>query len=394
MEKLEEKLENLSEKFENDLDIIALKALCQLEKDREVLFSINKVLKRLKKRYPEEEEILNLFPKKEKIILDELIVKLNQNYLKNSEIVIINALKSMPDSEKKELAIKAGLERLIKINPNDEDILSYLGIEKNQEEIDSKEMIFVKGGKYKPAFLNEERAVWSMEVSKYLVTQEKYEEIMQENPSHFKGKKLPVECVTWIEALKFCNALSEKEGLEPVYKIENDNIYNFTLKINQLSSGKSVYPNLADFRDTEGYRLPTEIEWEWFTRGGEVAIRNSVFTTEYAGNNYIEDVAWYSKNSNGTTHPVGLKAPNILGIYDCTGNVSEWCYDTTKKGNISKEKQVSSERPYMYNSEVRYRRVKGGSWYSDAYHCEISSHFRHELFYKHYNIGFRVVRSI
>ena len=182
-----------------------------------------------------------------------------------------------------------------------------------------KDMIIVNGGKYKPSFFNEEREVFDIEVCKYPVTQDMWMEVMKKNPSYFRGGRRPVESVSWREALEYCNKLSEKYNLEPVYdlsKIDDEGI----LKINQLG-GETEYPNIADFRKTEGFRLPTELEWEWFARGGEVAIQDGTFDYEFSGSNNIDEVAWYCYNSGNQTHDVGTKKPNQLGLYDCSGNV-------------------------------------------------------------------------
>ena len=265
----------------------------------------------------------------------------------------------------------------------------------------NKNFVTVTGGKYTASFMEEEREVMDLEVCKYQVTQDMWQEIMGDNPSKFKDGRRPVECVSWIDALKYCNALSEKEGLEPVYVIENEDTENFVLKINQLD-GESVYPDLADFKQTEGYRLPTELEWEWFARGGEVAIQDDSFNSKYAGSDNIAEVAWYSENSGKQTHAVGGKKPNELGLYDCSGNVWEWCYDTSDKGYISEE------RPYIYDSSVTGRRSRGGSWLDLDFSCEVFDCDSYGLAYVcsnlwfcpkglasvYGNYGFRPVRTI
>ncbi|WP_336176976.1 AAA family ATPase [Fusobacterium polymorphum] len=215
-----------------------------------------------------------------------------------------------------------------------------------------RDMVVVNGGKYTPSFFNEEREVFDIEVCKYLVTQDMWMEVMEENPSYFKGGRRPVESVSWWDALEYCNKLSEKYNLEPVYDLSKKD--EGILKINQLG-GETEYPNIADFRKTEGFRLPTELEWEWFARGGEIAIQDGVFNYKYSGSANINEVAWYLNNSNKQTHDVGTKKPNQLGLYDCTGNVWEWCYDTTSSGYISKETS------YIYDASSDSRSLRGGS---------------------------------
>ena len=248
-----------------------------------------------------------------------------------------------------------------------------------------RDMIIVNGGKYTPSFFNEEREVFDIEVCKYPVTQDMWMEVMEENPSNFKGGRRPVEKVSWWDTLEYCNKLSEKYNLEPVYDLSKKD--EGILKINQLG-GDAEYPNIADFRKTEGFRLPTELEWQWFARGGEVAIQDGTFNYTYSGSDNIDEVAWYEKNSGSQTHDVGTKKPNQLGLYDCSGNVLEWCYDTGSSGYISEETS------YIYDASQDNRRLKGGSWNHGANSCTVVNRNSNGTSYGYEYYGFRLVRTI
>jgi len=267
-----------------------------------------------------------------------------------------------------------------------------------------KDMVFVQGGKYQPSFADEEKEVFDIEVCKYLTTQKMWKEYSSSyNPAEFKGENRPVEKIFWSDALNFCNYLSEKYCLQPVYENRNGSIM-----VRQLS-GKVVSLDLADFKDTEGFRLPTELEWEWFARGGQKAIDEGTFNYKYSGSDDINEVAWYYDNSGNQTHDVGLKKPNQLGLYDCTGNVYEWCYDTTKyisfKGES--ENRIEKGKLYVYNPNPldRYQRIRGGAWFDQDLidsdwdlDCPISGYIgyrghAHPVSLNNY-IGFRVVRTV
>ena len=236
-------------------------------------------------------------------------------------------------------------------------------------------MIKVKGGKYKPSFANELKKVFDIEVCKYLTTQKMWLEVMENNPSGFKGDNRPVETVSWWEALKYCNRLSEKYGLEPVYELSKSS--EGTLMIKELE-GKIVSPDKANFKNTEGFRLPTEVEWEWFASGGQKAIEQGTFNYIYSGSNNIDEVAWYYENigkfDDASTQDVGLKNSNQLGLYDCSGNVWEWCYDTIEFDENGDYKNIKNGNFYMYKAfdlSNIYRRVKGGSWGNGNKDCTI-----------------------
>jgi formylglycine-generating enzyme required for sulfatase activity len=179
--------------------------------------------------------------------------------------------------------------------------------------------------------------VSSFYMSKYLITQAQYRTLIGTNPSYFPGNdNRPVDRVTWYDAVEFANRLSRAEGLTPAYTI----------------SGTNVTWN----RSANGYRLPTEAEWEYAARGGAGSPGNYL----YAGSDTIEDSAWYGSNSSYTTHPVGTKAPNGLGLYDMSGNLWEWCWDLY--GDYPDTAQTNPAGAVSGVDRV----LRGGSWYHSA----------------------------
>ena len=262
-------------------------------------------------------------------------------------------------------------------------------------------MIKVKGGKYIPSFANELKEVFDIEVCKYLTTQKMWLEVMENNPSGFKGDNRPVETVSWWEVLEYCNKLSEKYGLERVYELSKSS--EGILMIKELG-GKIVSPDKANFKNTEGFRLPTEVEWEWFASGGQKAIEQGTFNYIYSGSNNIDEVAWYYENigkfDDASTQDVGLKNSNQLGLYDCSGNVWEWCYDTIEFDENGDYKNIKNGNLYMYEAfdlSNTYRRMKGGSWGNGNKDCAIfhrgcNQAINVKEYFRYF--GFRIVRTI
>ena len=195
---------------------------------------------------------------------------------------------------------------------------------------------------------------WTVEVNPFLlakfpVTQGLYLAIINEDPSTIKGKRHPVESVTWKEAVTFCNNLSIKTGLNSCYKIQEDN-------------------EIITFDTTaDGFRLPTEAEWEYACKAGETGIRYGE----------LKNIAWYKDNSSMTTHIVGQKEPNSWGLYDMLGNVWEWCsdiYDETVYGS--------------------YRIFRGGGWADEERSVMATTRRRsHPLKFKIDDLGFRIARN-
>ena len=186
-------------------------------------------------------------------------------------------------------------------------------------------------------------------MEKFPVTQELYFDITKEEPSNIKSKTNPVETVTWRDAVIFCNKLSIQTGLKPCYNVTEEN-------------EKITFDKTAN-----GFRLPTEAEWEYACKAGETGIRYGE----------LNNIAWYKDNSSMTSHIVGQKEPNSWGLYDMLGNVWEWCsdiYDETVYGS--------------------YRIFRGGGWADEERSVMATTRRRsHPLKFKIDDLGFRIARN-
>jgi formylglycine-generating enzyme required for sulfatase activity len=229
----------------------------------------------------------------------------------------------------------------------------------------------------------------SFRMGKYEVTQHQYTEVMGSNPSSFDGDDLPVEMVSWYDAIVFCNTLSIKEDLEPAYRVQiagewiTDPEEMGTHEY--LIDPDPAWENVEMISGASGYRLPTEAEWEYAARGGQESEGY-----EYSGSDDPDEVAWYLDNSDNTTHEVGEKEANELGLYDMSGNVWEWCWDWY--GSYPDD---NLEDNYAGASSGTSRVGRGGSWSNDAY-IILSSSFRHYIDPSGRSdfIGFRLVRPV
>lgn len=198
------------------------------------------------------------------------------------------------------------------------------------------------------------------EMMKTEVTQKLYQKIMGTNPSRFKGENNPVEKVSWYDAIYFCNKLSEKCGYTPVYSVNGTtDVTKWDYTIDKYSS--QISGNIIQDISADGFRLPTNAEWEYAAKGGQ--------NYKYAGSDNKSEVAWDNEN----TRPVAQKKANGYGLYDMSGNVWEWCWGSSVSGR-------------------RYRR--GGSWNASD-DCTVSLRNNYDLsaFNRYDCNGFRVVRT-
>jgi formylglycine-generating enzyme len=196
--------------------------------------------------------------------------------------------------------------------------------------------------------------IWSVELRPYHlasfpVTRAQYLTVTGRRPDGVEGDRLPVSSVSWWDAVHFCNALSQRDGFVPAYHPHAD--------------GEGVeWDTTAD-----GYRLPTEAEWEYACRAGTRGPRYGP----------LDDIAWYRRNSQERLHEVGGKLPNAWGFYDMLGNVWDWCWD-------------------IYDAEVygTYRVLRGGGWFDEPWSCRASVRRRSHPTLRIDDVGFRVARSV
>ena len=217
------------------------------------------------------------------------------------------------------------------------------------------EMVYVKGGTFKMGSYRgnrDEMPIHTISLNDYYIcktqiTQKIWKTVMKKNPSRFHyNDKCPVENVSWYDCLDFIMRISKLSGLK--------------------------------------FRLPSEAEWEFAANGGMQTVHN-----RYSGHNFIGQVGWYSRISLKKTHPVGMKQPNELGIYDMSGNVREWCQDVYQKYTLN----PSTIKPLGQRIDS-LRVIRGGSWFDIESDCRITKRFYNHPEFRDDKTGFRLVLSV
>ena len=209
------------------------------------------------------------------------------------------------------------------------------------------------------------RGFWMGQVP---VTQDLWVAVTQSNPSYYRGARLPVERVTWVQCVRFCNRLSELGGFKAVYQLS--------------TSGER--PVVEIDYEADGYRLPTEAEWEYAARAGTSLM--------YAGSDTLEEVAWSGLNARGKTAEVGQKLGNQWGFKDMSGNVWEWCADDWDL-HTYRVRHGFAEDPITFEEYPRDKVMRGGSVFNGPFQSRNSYRYWRRAQETTKNIGMRLVRS-
>lgn len=196
-------------------------------------------------------------------------------------------------------------------------------------------------------------------MAKYEVRQKLWIAVMGDRDFEYSGADLPAHGISWLEAIKFCNKLSELKDFDLYYVIEGDEAL--------INYGAG------------GFRLPTEAEWEYACRAGSV--------DEFSGDGELNNMGWYSLNSGSKPHPVGQKTANAFGLFDMHGNVWEWCFDNFWADYYQYSEKVDPIGPSSGDRKV----LRGGSWNSGASYARSANRMLSNDYQS--SSGFRIVRA-
>ena len=262
--------------------------------------------------------------------------------------------------------------------------LSIVSLSAFKTALQMNRMVRVEGGTYKMGSKDSDKTadndeqkehdvtIKTFEISKFEVTVWEWKQYTKANKFKMPLKpewgwqdNYPINGITWEEAIAYCNWLSKKEKLQPVYSKQGPN-YVCNFKAN-------------------GYRLPTEAEWEFAAKGG---VKSKGY--KFSGGNDANEVAWHKAISKNSPHTVGTKLPNELGLYDMSGNVWEWCWDWYNKDYYKIEKGDNPKGPEMGERKC----VRGGSWDSQVNYLRPANRISTPPNKTHEFYGFRVAKTI
>lgn len=248
-------------------------------------------------------------------------------------------------------------------------------------------MVFVEGGSFLMGCRDGDRderqehevRLDSFYIGRHEITQKEWMEVMGSNPSQRVGNILPVEKISWYDAIEYCNRRSLNEGLTPIYRIDRSKQDSFNT--NSLDDLKWV---IALDTTANGYRLPTEAEWEYAARGGRKSM-----SYKFSGANDLSQIAWHFQNSGNKSNPVGSKAANELGLYDMTGNVWEWCWDWYQEDYYENSPRANPQG----GEQGEKRSLRGSSWLHSGNGCRSTRRYAIDPHIALPSNGFRVVRT-